>query len=45
MPALNRTSPVRAKKNVSEAALSEDEISQPAKLISVTTTIPNQTLR
>ena len=33
------------KKNVSEAALSGDEISQPAKLISVTTTIPNQTLR
>ena len=45
MPALNRTSPASAKKNVSEAALSEDEISQPAKLISVTTTIPNQTLR
>jgi hypothetical protein len=38
-------SPMTAKNTVYGAAVSEDERSQPARLISVTTTMPSQNLR
>src|SRR5438445_7492302 len=42
IPALSKMRPSTAKNTVYEAAVSDDEISQPAKLISVTTTMPSQ---
>src|SRR5947208_7326113 len=42
IPALTKMRPSTAKNTVYEAAVSDDEISQPAKLISVTTTMPSQ---
>ena len=42
---LSKTTPAIAKTTVSKAAVSDDEPSQPAKLISVTTTIPSQNFR
>src|SRR6267143_4959219 len=45
IPALSKMRPSTAKNTVYEARVSDDEISQPAKLISVTTTMPSQNFR